>query len=218
MTSHCSWDKTQTLYHNLEDIQGQVSPWTTQSLTFQFEEILLILPSKHTQDQAILTTFSALTLFWTTISFLENDNCLQAGLSSTLACYSQFLHSSPSMFQKESCHLTPLLKLLQWKSSNRIKSKVSINGLLGPPGSSLVPSSLYFPPLLPSSFSLLVLFILAFWCFPSPSKHFCLWVFALAIPLPWNILLQDLCWTNSLTFKSLLHCQSLARPTLNTIL
>ena len=159
-------------------------------------------------------------LFWTTIiSFLENDNCLQAGLSSILACYSQFLHSSPSMFQKESCHLSPLLKLLQWKSSNRIKFKVSINGLLGPPGSSLVPSSLYFPPLLPSSFSLLVLFTLAFWCFPSPSKHFCLWVFALAVPLAWNILLQDLCWTNSPTsFKSLLHCQSLARPTLNTIL
>ena len=50
-----------------------------------------------------------------------------------LACYSHFLHSSLSTFQKESCHVTPLLKILQWKTSNRIKSKVSINGLLDTP-------------------------------------------------------------------------------------
>lgn len=48
-------------------------------------------------------------------------------------------------------------------------------------------------------------------------EHFCLWAFALAVPLAWNILLQDFCRANSLTsFKSLL--QSLTRPTLTTIL
>lgn len=67
------------------------------------------------------------------------------------------------MFQKESGHVTPLLKILQWKSSNRIKSKVTINGLLGPPYS-LVPCSLYFSPFLSSSFAR---FTLAFWWFPN---------------------------------------------------
>lgn len=69
MAPHCSENKTQTPYSRPRRYSG-ASLTLDHSIPHSpiFEETLLTLSSKHMQNWTILTTSSAITLFWATIT------------------------------------------------------------------------------------------------------------------------------------------------------